>query len=613
MRGFQFSNFLTVRKSIQGKIFLAFGLVTFVSIVAVTTILYFGMRDNVKQNAISSLMDSIRQADETLRIILQDIDHITMVVVTNQSNVIEPLRSEHYEVSYEWFLEQKKTDEFLSSLIAYKSYITQIALVGINGKIFNVGTPWMDKSVLDKPVFQKIMKSGGKKVYIKQDPEETGAGPTVTAGREIRYSREPIGVVMVDLNYDFIMKLYNINSSSDSRFYVMDEEGKFVYRTPWADTEKETGSPDIENLLIGLRGTNQSVEKEIDGTRYLAVSIRSEHTGWTTIGLVPVHTLLSDSIRLRDQMAEVALLVFFIVLIGSIMVSSKITKNLRRLRKSMKWVKEGNLSIPANIRSEDEVGQLYQVFVEMIEKVKQLMNGIEKREKQKREAELSVLQAQISPHFLYNTLNTIKYLARLRNADNIEEVSGSLIDLLRGVLGNTREFLTIREELEFVRSYVNIQKYKYMDPFSVHFQVDSSLLDCKILKLLLQPVVENAIIHGIGSLEQGGMIIIKILKEDDVMKIAVTDNGVGMTTEKIDLVLRHKTSGNTARFSGMGVSNVHERILLMYGEPYGVKIFSEPGMYTTVEILIPLLYDRKDALDESESKGAGDHVPGIAH
>lgn len=573
----------SIHNSIQAKIFVTFSIVILFALTTIGTIIYFNLTDSIKNNAITYVTDSIRHADESLGAILEDVDHIGSTIVTNESNVIDILRSDNYEVSYDWFLEQKQIVEFLTSLSAYKSSIARISVVGLNGKIFFKGDPYLDQTNLNHPLLDQILSASGKKVYIKQSAAETGRDETITFGRAITYRKQSIGAVMIDIDYDVIVKAYDIRPSEDSFIYVVDPNGEVVYYS-------NPGLPQ-DRIIKQLIGTNQVEEMHIDGTDHLIVTYTSDVTGWTTIGMIPEHTLIKDSIGLRNQIIQVVLLVFLVVLVVSIAVTSQITKNLRKLRNTMLWVKDGNFSVTNSIQSKDEVGQLSVVFQDMLEKVGALLEDVKSRERQKREAELMALQAQIRPHFLYNTLNTIKYLAKLRNAANIEEVSTSLIQLLRGVLGNTKEFVTIEEELDYVQSYIRIQKYKYIEPFVVNIQADPALMGCKIVKLSIQPIVENAIIHGIGPLKDKGLLYIKIQKDRQNVRIEVTDNGNGMSEAQIINVLRNKNTDGNFSFNGMGISNVQERIKMMFGESYGLSIYSELGMYTTVEMVIPYIED----------------------
>ncbi|KOY14839.1 sensor histidine kinase [Paenibacillus xylanivorans] len=578
---------ISPKRSIQGKIFIAFIAVTLVSIISITVIVYMSMRETIMQNAITSVSDSIRQADESLNMMLEEIDRLNTVVVTNKNTVIDTLLSPNEEISYEWFQEQKRIDEFLSSLIDYKAYISRIAVVGLNGKVFFSGGPWLDRTILGTRMMDYMLQNGSRHAYFKQ----TGVSDAITIGREIRYDRAPIGVVMVDLNYEFIQKTYDVRPTTDSMIYVLDKEDEFVYETQ-ADLSFAPSYQEIKKIHQQFTTNGEGVRQYIDGKEYIVVSRQSDYTGWSTIALIPMDSLLTESVRLRKLLAEVSIIVFVVVLIVSLQVSSRITLNIRKLKSLMMFVKDGNFTLPQKeIKSEDETGQLYLVFISMVEELKRLLEGIHLSEKEKREAELTALQAQIHPHFLYNSLNTIKYLARLNGVPNIEEVSGSLIELMRSVLGNSSEFLTLREELAYVEHYVSIMKYRYMKPIRLITEIeDDALLDCRVLKLMLQPLVENAIIHGIGPLEQDGFVLIRVYEDANHLNIDVVDNGKGITEEQQEYLLEGTgTNGETSRFSGMGVRNVHERIVRTYGDSYGVHLCSEPGLYTKAEIRLPKL------------------------
>lgn len=573
---------ISPRVSIQGKIFVAFSLVTLLGIVAVTGIVYLYMRETIKNNAIASVMDSIRQTDESLNLRLEEISRLNTVVATNNT-VLTTLQSTAEEPSYDWFLEQKRIEEFLSAVIAYKPYISRAAVVGLNGKVFFVGSPWLDNRVLKTPMMDYLLQNGSGPDYFYH----TESSDSIVAGRELRYNRKVIGIVMFDLDYEFIKKNYDVKPTPDSMLYVIDEKNEFIYQPGTGAFTQET----IHNLSQDLAGLGTSVERIIDHKSYLVVNRKSEYTGWSTLALVPMESLLNETVQIRNVLAQVAIIVFVIIVIGTLQVSSRITRNIRQLKSMMMHVMDGNMTLPsAEIQSKDEIGQLYQAFKRMVEELKRLLEGIMRTEREKREAELAVLQAQIHPHFLYNTLNTVKYLAKLNGVPNIVELSESLIELMRGVLGNSNEFLSLQEELQYVRSYVTIEKYKYVESIHLHIEIENEeLLRCKVLKLMLQPIVENAIIHGIASSEHEGRVFIRIYEEHHELRIEVRDNGKGMSKEQIEALFETTTVQSGTRFSGMGVRNVHERIVRLYGEAYGLFLTSEPEAYTNVQIRFPLL------------------------
>ena len=581
----------------QGKIFVAFSLIILLSIVSVTGIVYVNMSETIKRNAITSVEDSIRRADESLMVMLREIDRLNTVVVTNTNTVIHTLQSPNEEISYEWFQEKKRLEEFLSGLIDYKPYITRIAVVGLNGKVFFVGSPWLDRRVLQTEMMEYILKNGSRHAYFK--PE--GKTDAITVGREIRYDHETIGIVMVDLSYDFLRSTYSVKPTSDSLIYVLDEHGNFIYQPEMLESSESAVPP--ADLIVQLDQDYASLEgeweQEIAGRSYIIVKRTSEYTGWSTLALAPMDSLLRESVRVRNLMIEVSVIVFVIVLFVSLQMSFRTTLHIRKLKSMMMQVKDGNLAFPrAEIRTKDEIGELYRVFISMVEELSRLMEDMRIREREKREAELTALQAQIRPHFLYNSLNTIKYLAQLNGVPNIVEISGSLIELMRSVLGNSNEYLTVREELQYVSNYIAIEKYKYMNRIQVNVEYeDEGLLDCLVLKLMLQPLVENAILHGIGPSTPEGVITIRLWAEQDDLVIEVEDDGKGMTQEEMAKVLRMtEAKESSSRFSGMGVRNVHERITLLYGKPYGVSLYSELGKYTKAVVRIPRMHQPESAV-----------------
>lgn len=569
---------------------VAFVIVTLSSILVVSSIVYYNLTGSIKRNAVDYVTESMRHSDENLQIMLKDIESMSTVVVTNQENVIDIIRSNHYEISYEWFQEQKKLTSFLSTLKANKSYISRISVVGTNGKVFYEGEPRLSKDVLKDPSLQKIIDAGGSKVWIKHNDTSVLWNQTVTLGRAIQYERQTIGVVMIDLDYRVIKQAYNFGQALNGFIYVVEPDGNLVYNSNpelKALNIKDTNLASIEHLQDG-----EHASIVINGEHYLVATYTSDYTGWRTIGIIPERSLMKDSVKLRVLMIQLVIAVSLLVIFISHRLSRQITKNIRKLRKAMQQVQEGNLSVISSVRSEDEIGELSSVFMEMINQIKQQMVDIKSTEEQKREAEVTSLQAQISPHFLYNTLNTIKFLARLQNAPNIEEVTTSLIVLLRGVVGNTQRMITLDEEIKNTKSYINIQKYKYIDQIETVWQVDEALLNCKIYKLTLQPIVENAIIHGLGELESEGLLIMKVQQINaQMIQIEVRDNGLGMTQEQIEQLLSKEAVRQREQFSGMGINNVHERLNASFGEPYGIQIFSEPGLYTSVVITIPVIIE----------------------
>ncbi|NOU64852.1 HAMP domain-containing protein [Paenibacillus sp. LMG 31461] len=568
--------------SIQAKIFITFSIIVLLSIAAISVTTYLNFSRTIEKNAIIYVSDSVKHANDNFELILEDIQKISTVIVTNKPNVIDAITSSNDPVSLEGFREKQETENFLLSLIAYKASISRIAIIGLNGKIFNTGGSLIFNSILDQPWFESASSSKDKQILI-----DAPAVGSVSFTRIIRQNNRPVGVVIIDFDKITIEQMFAINPVEGSLLYVADPLGNFIFQPEHAQMQTTLQNSPLSPFYTSvepLTSLSSSVF-DLNNHRYLAVRYHSNITGWLTLGLIPYNALLKDASRVRSQIGQIVALVIFAVLLVSIALSRQITKNIKHLSFTMKKVREGNLHARPHVVSKDEIGGLSEGFNLMMNNITTLMKEIKIQEQGKREAELYALQAQIRPHFIYNTLGTIKNLARMQNVKNVEELLGSFIELLRMTLGHTKEIITIREELDYLKSYIHIQKYKYLDRITVILLAEDDILECQTLKLVLQPILENAMIHALGQSDKNLFITVRIYSELNRVKFEVTDNGIGMTPEQIDRVL--ESSEHDESFNGIGMKNVNERIRRTFGNEYGIAIFSEVGMYTTVEFTIP--------------------------
>lgn len=256
----------------------------------------------------------------------------------------------------------------------------------------------------------------------------------------------------------------------------------------------------------------------------------------------------------------------------------------------MKKAEEGDLSVRFNSKYNDEIGQLGKSFNTMIKEISNLVDMVYMEQKCKREAELKTLQAQIKPHFLYNTLYTIQWMAGEHGAQDVVHIVGALANLFRIGLSKGKEMISVQEELEHVRSYLIIQKARYEDKLMYEINYEEDVLHHRVLKLILQPLVENAIYHGINAKRGGGTIRITARLDKGKLHFCVADDGIGMTPAKL-IELRNSLENNHSESAktGFGISNVNERIRLSYGLEYGLIYTSVYQEGTKVEVWHPIV------------------------
>jgi two-component system sensor histidine kinase YesM len=256
----------------------------------------------------------------------------------------------------------------------------------------------------------------------------------------------------------------------------------------------------------------------------------------------------------------------------------------------MKRAQEGDLTVSFNTKYNDEVGELGSSFNNMVKEINNLITLVQKEEKSKRIAEMNVLQAQIKPHFMYNTLDTIRWMAEEHNEEDIVEIIEAFTNLLRISLSKGKEKINVQDEFNHVQSYLIIQKIRYEDKLDYEIQFDENILNYKVIKLILQPLVENAIYHGIKEKRGSGKIIITASIEEDMLLFNVSDNGKGMEEEVLNKINKMLVGGSENKNEiGYGIFNVNERIRIMYGEEYGLKYKSIYGEGTIVELRHPII------------------------
>ena len=339
---------------------------------------------------------------------------------------------------------------------------------------------------------------------------------------------------------------------------------------------------------------------QFGGHERLTIIQTVSQTRWRIVGVAMMDELMDDLSLFRVGLIMLATVMIIISVIVTSIVSQRITRPLRRLESEMRKVESGDFAIiPPRSRSM-EVESLSSSFRIMVARIGELMNRIKATEEVKRQRELDALQAKINPHFLYNTLDSVIWMAETGDKQGVVRMVTALARLFRISIAKGHDIITLREELSHVSSYLDIQSMRYKDKFTYRIELPEELEDAPTIKLIIQPIVENSIYHGIKYLQDEGEIIIKAECCGDDIKISVSDNGVGMRKETADAILDPlrddvQTSGN-----GIGLRNIDERIKLSYGKEYGLSIISEPDNGTTVTILIPHLPPIKPVVIKSQ-------------
>lgn len=389
-----------------------------------------------------------------------------------------------------------------------------------------------------------------------------------------------LGMIVIDCAVESFADLWDSSPYSESIIAVADKNGNFILPqnleyTEGLVEELQNFSEEGENLNT-LRFDNQ--------TWYVAVTKLNYIEGYV-YQLVPITDALKNVAYVFLAVLAAVIFIGALLIFISAKISNTITQPINRLIVQMETVESGNLSLQPEVYH-GEMQVLAEKFDHMVSQVHMMFEEVKETEKEKREMEMLALQAQINPHFLYNTLNSILWLSELQGADKVTQMLDSLIKVLQYTVDNTKEFVRVRDEVAFIHNYIRILNFRYFERFSFIFDIKEDTLEYEMPRFILQPLVENAVLHGFDNNDLNATVKLSIHLQDGELFLCVSDDGRGMPEEKIREIL-HTDSSSKKSLNKIGLYNVNQRICLTYGEEYAIHIDSKVGCFTKVTVRIP--------------------------
>lgn len=401
-----------------------------------------------------------------------------------------------------------------------------------------------------------------------------------------------LGVLLVDMNFSSIEQLLNkVNEDTSGEYiYLMDQDGEIIYH-PKQDLISMGISE--ENNLEALDYEDETTREVFKGEKRLVTLKTISYTGWKLVSVVPMEAF---SIGMEGTKYLAILLIalsLLAVVILNQLVSARIAKPLKKLNDSVKEWEAGNLEPDIYVGGSQEVEHLGKTLRSTVEQLRQLMQDIVVEQEEKRKSELDALQSQINPHFLYNTLDSIVWMITGEKYDEAVFMITQLASLFRISLSRGKTIIKVEDEIRHAKNYMNIQKIRYKNVFEVDFQIDSEIMQCCTVKLILQPLLENAIYYGMEYMDGEGIITVRGYRQKDDIYLEVQDNGLGMPEEEAAQLLI-ESGRERKRGSGVGLINVHSRIRLRFGAEYGLIIVSHPDEGMLVRVHLPFIpYDEE--------------------
>ena len=449
-----------------------------------------------------------------------------------------------------------------------------------------------DKQIFSSGILEEIRSSGSYggnhwlpmqlRDYLVTDPSK----PVLTLGKVIIdiHTGMPLGSLLLNVKESSLSAVYtNMGQGKLKDYFLLDSRGMIVSAPDTARLLKPPGEDSLNRLIV----SNESFSRIIRTNRGddLITTISYNKMDWSLVNVVPMEQLTGDIRKNIWMTVYIGVICLLFALLGARVLTRVIGKPLLDLTKAMRKVKEGDLDVSCKISTPDEIGLLSSVFNTMISRIKELLVRVETDQRMKKEYELALIHAQIKPHFLYNTLDLIYVLNDMNRNEEARDTTKALADYYRVALSKGREFITIGEEMKNALDYLSIQRVRYSDIFDFEINVPSELMNDEIPKLSIQPIVENAIYHGLKTKGSFGHITINGVREGQHIVIRVKDDGIGMDEEKVKEIMGFRS--REKKPVSFGIYSVHERIKLYFGEEFGVSIQSAAGKGTEVRITVP--------------------------
>ncbi|ADH60266.1 multi-sensor signal transduction histidine kinase [Thermoanaerobacter mathranii subsp. mathranii str. A3] len=431
------------------------------------------------------------------------------------------------------------------------------------------------KVVEDKEWYKKTIQLNGRLYwYINNDFGKQ----MISVSRlvfDVKNFTKPIAVISVDMDMSKIASIISdIHLGKTGKVYLVDDKGELIY-----SEDKSFLYPYTTKLY---NSSSRSNFITMNGNKIMVIYNTLPQNGWKLVGMIPLNELNEKAKMIRNFIYLTALLSVVIAALISLYFSYSISQPIIKLATEMKRVEKGNFNISVEENWDGEIGVLYSSFNYMIKRINELIHEVYLSKIKEKDAELKALQAQINPHFLYNTLDTVNWLAVKHNAPEISKIVNSLASILRYSINKGNDVTTVDKELKHVESYITIQKIRFKDKFEVSFNIDKRILHYKTIKLILQPLVENAIIHGIETYEGKGKILINGYLGDGKIVFEVINNGNPIDLDVVNKLLDSPSEDKDS----YGIQNVNERIKLYYGEEYGLY-YQVIDNNTVARIVIP--------------------------
>lgn len=598
-----FSKFRFANMNLHARLISFFVMITIVPILLIGYISYQISSSVIKDIAKQSSTEMIMRSNDEMNKLFDDTYKIAMIVA-NDPAIQQTLRIPLDTTIEQRYATDLEMDTRLNFSMSYRPEYFGLYVIGENGGKYKSNYPSVRSEDLRTTEWYRKTIQSDRPVWFGAHTDsfvvETAGESFVSVGFPIidKATGGKIGIVFMDIE-ESVLKKSLLSNLVKKGFMFINDGGSHII----SHAQQKAIPEPIRRMDFAATKDKQYREmtvKDFEGKSFIVIYQTSNPTGWNIGGVISVNELTKESRMIGFVMVAMLIIICFFAFISAWKIAGSVAGPLKKMMMLMRRVEDGDLSVTMNLTQNDEIGMLGNSFNVMVQKIRTLMNKVYEEQKELRKAELKALQAQINPHFLYNTLESIIWLARAKRNDEIISIVTALTKLFRIGISRGKETITVEQEIEHVKSYLTIQHLRYKNKLTYTIEVPESMWKYKTLKLLLQPIVENAIYHGIKMKKEMGRITIIGYESEKDLIFTVQDTGPGMTDEQLQMMrnMLNHVEGER-QIESYGVKNVNERIRIYFGTDYGLTYFSDYGKGTTVEIKIPKMLGVDDVAKSS--------------
>ncbi len=597
--------------SFKSKLIFSFIFVSIMPILLVQTISYYNTAETMKENVNELIKVNLTQTEKNLNTTLNSYMDILYQIYTDDE-IIELVNKVNGQS--ENAMEISLLRDKLSKLTNSKEGIRSIAILCSSGKsVFydtltasSIESSWITKNYDKKLYYSNVIKSKGSVLIPTSYTSQLGDKKYYLfhiANKMVDFSdirKDPIGVIVISIDEDIIFKASNdIESINQSKNgvkninFIIDRDGQIIsfLDKKFIGTNISEYSLDKPNESINKYSGLINSVSYLNGNSVISNELLDEKMGWIIVNAVDQSYLFSKVYLTQKFTIFFGVLILLFSIVVIIYVTQNFSGSIGKILKAMKTAQEGELSVRVEIDEgdDDDISAIASRFNKMIYKINQLVEEVKSATFKQKDAEIRALEAQINPHFLYNTLDAINWMAIEKEEYEISNMLKSLAQILRYSVNKSNSVVKLREEIEWLKQYIYLQQMRFNFSFECSMDIDENVLSCHIHKLLFQPFIENTIIHGFEGLEKGGKIKISIKDMESTIQITIEDNGKGMKEEIVETLNSFENIKIQTNGSGLGVKNVFNRIKMYYGENGSWRVESKLGIGTIIYLKVPKL------------------------